>query len=75
MDFLHVFCKSPNHRKNMWFISASVNASEDSDISPANLSLIISTIVFYVFSNQSTHVVKLLIVKLVYRGSCELVHI
>ena len=75
MIFLHAFCITPNHREKLWFIYDSVMASEESIVFAADLSLILSMILTFVFSNQSTHAVQLLIAKVVYRGSCALVHI
>ena len=47
----------------------SVKATEESIIFDADLSLILSMILVSGLSNQSTHVVQLLIVKIVYRSS------
>ena len=47
----------------------------ESIIFAPNMSLILSMVLAYGHSNQSTYVVQMLIVKVVYRGRCALVHV
>ena len=67
--FLQWFCKSQNHRKKSDLSMIPVKAIEESDSFYGDLSLILWIFYFYVFTNQFTHVVQVLTLKLVHRAA------